>query len=107
MNRAQRRAAERRATKARPRPTPVRESPRLAAAQPPVAAKAMPPADPPRISELDLLLRLRRAAEGRAAAEREVVAAMQQAREHGMSLARIGGAVGVSAQAVRQRLLRT
>jgi DNA-directed RNA polymerase specialized sigma24 family protein len=69
-------------------------------------ATAAPPADPPRIRELDLLLRLSRAAERRAEADREVIAAMRQAREHGMSFARIGRAVDVSAQAVRQRLLR-
>ncbi|MGY1679236.1 MULTISPECIES: hypothetical protein [unclassified Geodermatophilus] len=55
---------------------------------------------------MDVLVRLRRAAQRRAAAERELVDAMRQAREAGLSFARIGGAVEVSAQAVRQRLLR-
>jgi DNA-directed RNA polymerase specialized sigma24 family protein len=107
VNRAQKRAAEKRAAKVGRRLGPARESPRPTAAQPPVVAKAAPPADPPRVRELDLLLRLRRAADRRAEAERELIAAMQQAREQGMSFARIGGAVDVSAQAVRQRLLRT
>ncbi|MGY1721181.1 hypothetical protein ACI8AG_19275 [Blastococcus sp. SYSU DS0552] len=105
MSRAQRRAAQRRAAKAGPKVAVARELPR-SAAQPPVAATAVSPAKSPKVRELDLLLRLRRAAEGRAAADRELVAAMQQAREHGMSFARIGGALDVSAQAVRQRLLR-
>jgi hypothetical protein len=70
-------------------------------------AKATPPTDPPRVRELDLLLRLRRAADRRAEAERELIAAMQQHANRGMSFARIGCAVDVSAQAVRQSLLRT
>jgi hypothetical protein len=56
--------------------------------------------------ELDALVRLRRAAERRATAERELAAAMRDARQLGLSFGRIGGAVGVTAQAARQRLLR-
>jgi DNA-directed RNA polymerase specialized sigma24 family protein len=71
-----------------------------------VAARAASPSPSPRVSDLDMLMRVRRAAERRTAAERELVTAMQEARELGLSFARIGDAVGVSAPAVRQRLLR-
>ncbi|WP_369253326.1 hypothetical protein [Geodermatophilus amargosae] len=60
----------------------------------------------PEERELAALRRLRRAAQRQQAAEREVVEAMREGRELGLSLARIGSALGVSAQAVRQRLMR-
>lgn len=102
MGRAQRRAAERRAAKAKPK---------TASVSPPQAAKPRAVASPPRddrrpVDELDALIRLRRATQARAAAERELTEAMRVARDAGLSFGRIGGAVGVSGQAVRQRLLR-
>jgi hypothetical protein len=105
VNRAQRRAAERRAGKARATAArPTASSPQ--AAQPRAVVLASPPDAAPVADELDALLRVRRAAQRRAAAERELSEAMREARDAGVSFGRIGSAVGVSAQAVRQRLLR-
>jgi hypothetical protein len=105
MNRAQRRASERRAGKARPMVTgPGAAVPQ--AAQQRAAVSAPPPAAALVTDELEALLRVRRAAQRRAAAGRELSEAIRDARDAGVSFGRIGSAVGVSAQAVRQRLLR-
>jgi hypothetical protein len=60
----------------------------------------------PEAEELAALKRARVAAQRKAGAERKLVAAMREARDLGLSYARIGDSVGVTAQAVRQRLLR-
>jgi hypothetical protein len=95
MNRAERRRASR-------KNAPPRQARPASPSRPAPVQLAIPPEG--RDRDVDHAVRLRRLADRRAALERELQVAIEDASRDGMSLAAIGRVVGMTRQSVWQRV---